>query len=81
MKVDQATLAELNELIPMYEELAHGAKVHLLQSVASKILIEMIFNAYYVGLTVEETTHFRKMEEILTFLCKFLYSASRRTKQ
>ncbi|PNY23770.1 Uncharacterized protein TCAP_06288 [Tolypocladium capitatum] len=63
--VDEATLAELNELVPMYEELAHPAKIHLLQAVVSKILVEMVFDAYFVGLSPDQTRHFRQMEQLL----------------
>ena len=49
----------------MFEELAHTRKVHLLQSIVSSILVEMVFNAYYVGLSEEQTGQFRKMEELL----------------
>lgn len=62
---DEAAIAELNELVPMYEELAKTAKVHLLQSVVSRILVEMVFKAYFVGLTEDQTELFRKMEEML----------------
>jgi transcription termination factor NusB len=64
--VDEATLAELNELVPMYEELVHTAKVHLLQSLVSRILVETVFSAYYPGLSEEQTKQFRQMEELLS---------------
>jgi hypothetical protein len=63
--VDEATLGELSELVPMFEELVHTSKVHLLQSIVSSILVEMVFNAYYVGLSEDQTNQFRKMEELL----------------
>ncbi|KAI9155372.1 hypothetical protein HJFPF1_07954 [Paramyrothecium foliicola] len=69
--LDEATLAELNDLVPMYEELVHTAKVHLLQSIVSRILVETVFSAYYVGLSDEQTTHFRQMEQLL---CSFATS-------
>ncbi|KHN97779.1 uncharacterized protein MAM_04168 [Metarhizium album ARSEF 1941] len=65
-KVDEATLAELGELVPMYEALAQMAKVHLLQSVVSKILVQMVFNTYFVGLSDDQTRCFRQMEELLS---------------
>lgn len=64
-RADRATLAELGKLVPMYEDLAHTAKVHLLQSVVSKILVDMVFSAYFVGLSDQETRRFRQMEELL----------------
>ncbi|KEZ46168.1 hypothetical protein SAPIO_CDS1041 [Scedosporium apiospermum] len=58
-------LENLRNLVPMYEELAPVAKVHLLQSVVSGILVDMVFNAYYVGLSKEQTERFRQMEDLL----------------
>lgn len=62
-------LSELGHLVPMYEELIHTSKVHLLQSIVSSILVEMVFNAYYVGLSEEDTRHFQQMEQLLTVSC------------
>lgn len=42
-----------------------AAKVHLLQSVVSAVLVDMVFDAYYVGLSDDETRLFRHMEELL----------------
>lgn len=60
----------------MYEELVHTSKVHLLQSIVSSILVETVFNAYYVGLSEEDTLHFQQMEQLLTFLCCLSLSLS-----
>ncbi|UKZ71681.1 uncharacterized protein TrAtP1_012632 [Trichoderma atroviride] len=68
-QASDSTLAELGHLVPMYDELIHTSKVHLLQSIVSSILVEMVFNAYYVGLSEEDTRHFQQMEQLLTFLC------------
>ncbi|KAH7149804.1 hypothetical protein B0J13DRAFT_522890 [Dactylonectria estremocensis] len=64
--LDEATLAELNELVPMFEELVHTAKVHLLQCIVSRILVEMVFDSYYVGLTSEQEQQFRAVEKLLS---------------
>lgn len=64
--LDEATLAELNELVPMYEELIHTAKVHLLQCIVSRILVDMVFDSYYVGLSDEQEQHFRQVEKLLS---------------
>ncbi|KAK7424358.1 hypothetical protein QQX98_000626 [Neonectria punicea] len=64
--LDEATLAELNELVPMCEELVHTAKVHLLQSIVSRILVDMVFNSYFVGLSDEQEQQFRQMEKMLS---------------
>lgn len=63
--VDETTLAEVAELVPMYEELVATAKVHLLGSIVSRILVEHIFNAYFVGLSDEQEEQFRQMEKLI----------------
>ncbi len=67
--MDDDTLAEVGELVPMYEELAKTAKIHLLQSMVSRILVEMVFSAYYTGLSKEQTRLFRQMEGLLSTFC------------
>lgn len=62
---DGAVLQELGQLVPMYEELAQTAKVHLLQSVVSRILVDTIFDAYFVGLSRAEAQQFAQMESLL----------------
>lgn len=69
-KAEPDALEELARLVPMYEELADVAKVHLLQSVVSGILVEMVFDAYFVGLSQEQTDRFKEAEELLRSLCK-----------
>ncbi|KAJ4267345.1 hypothetical protein NW762_003449 [Fusarium torreyae] len=64
--LDEATLAEVNELVPMYEELASTHKVYLLQSIVSRILVEMVFDAYFVGLSEEQTQQFRQLEKVIS---------------
>ncbi|OTA04062.1 hypothetical protein A9Z42_0046070 [Trichoderma parareesei] len=68
-KASDDTLTELSRLVPMYEELVHTSKVHLLQSIVSSILVDMVFNAYYVGLSEQETQHIQQMERLLSSLC------------
>lgn len=68
--VDEATLAELSELVPMYDDLAHTSKVYLLQSLVSAVLVEMVFDSYYVGLSPGQTEQFQKMEELLLSFSK-----------
>ncbi|KAK5988645.1 hypothetical protein PT974_10131 [Cladobotryum mycophilum] len=68
-RVDEATLGELNDLVPMYDELIYTSKVHLLQSIVSRILVEMVFDAYYVGLSDEQTRRFQQMEQLLSSFC------------
>lgn len=73
---DGAVLQELGQLVPTYEELAQTAKVHLLQSVVSRILVNSIFDAYFVGLSRDEAEQFAQMESLLASIgmCRVLHS-------
>lgn len=64
-RADEATLRELADLLPMYEDLAQAAKVHLLQSVVSSILVRQVFGAYFVGLAPEQEKQLRRTEELM----------------
>ncbi|KAJ2905252.1 hypothetical protein MKZ38_005954 [Zalerion maritima] len=64
-RVDEDTLQEVSRLVPMYEEVTHTAKVHLLQSIVSSILVEEIFGNYFVGLSEAQAEQFRQMEKML----------------
>jgi activating signal cointegrator complex subunit 1 len=50
----------------MFEELIHTAKVHLLQSVVSRLLVELVFETYFVGLSEEQEQQFAQMESLLS---------------
>lgn len=64
--VDETTLKDLAELVPMYEELlAQGAKVHLLQALVSRILTQQVFGAYFVGLSAEQEEQMRRTEKLI----------------
>ncbi|XXG97025.1 hypothetical protein Hte_003319 [Hypoxylon texense] len=65
-RVDEAILDDLGELVPMYDQLTAPAKVHLLQSVVSSILVEEIFNSYFVGLPKDQASQLAKMENYLS---------------
>ncbi|KAI1873410.1 hypothetical protein JX265_005032 [Neoarthrinium moseri] len=67
-KASQPVVHELSQLVPMYQELASTAKLPLLQSIISAILVEMIFSAYFVGLSKEQATQFQRTEECLASL-------------
>ncbi|KAI1506527.1 hypothetical protein F5X99DRAFT_403889 [Biscogniauxia marginata] len=68
-KADQAAVDDLSALVPMYEELAVSeTKPHLLQSVVSSILVEMIFKAYFVGLPEEHAAQLSQVEKYLASL-------------
>lgn len=64
-KADHGTLRDLGELVPLYEGLAQSSKVYLLQSIVSRILVERIFSAYFVGLSTEQEEQLRRTEEIM----------------
>ncbi|KAI1107357.1 hypothetical protein F4804DRAFT_197531 [Jackrogersella minutella] len=66
--LDEAIICDLSELVPMYEQLASSAKVHLLQNVISSILVETIFNAYFVGLPKEQADQLAQVENYLASL-------------
>ncbi len=61
-------LAELGRLVPMYEELRQSSKVNLLQSLVSRLLVELVFDVYFVGLPRDVARQFTQME---TFLAAF----------
>ena len=65
-KLPDSIRDELGILVPMYDELAHTAKIHLLQSIVSRILVDSIFNAYFVGLSPEQTKQFEQIEQLLS---------------
>lgn len=66
----EAVIEELSQLVPMYQELIKSAKLPLLQSIVSTILVQMIFGAYFVGLSKEQEQQFRRTEESLASLSK-----------
>ncbi|KAG6057450.1 hypothetical protein E4U17_004073 [Claviceps sp. LM77 group G4] len=70
--LDPITLAELKGLAPTYENYYHapGAKVHLLQSIVSRILVEMVLDTYFPGLSDEQVQRFHQMEETLSQLVR-----------
>ncbi|KAI0601884.1 hypothetical protein F4775DRAFT_358320 [Biscogniauxia sp. FL1348] len=68
-KATQAVVDDLSALVPMYEELAVSeTKPHLLQSIVSSILVEMIFGAYFVGLPGENAAQLSQVEKYLASL-------------
>jgi len=67
-KADHLTTAELRRLVPMYEELALSSKVHLMQSLIARLLVEMVFDAYFIGLSSDQA---RQLTEVETFLASF----------
>lgn len=64
-KADGGTLEQLNELVPLYEALAQTSKVYLLQSIVSRVLVQQIFGAYFVGLSTEQEEQLRRTEKMM----------------
>lgn len=48
----------------------HTSKVHLLQSIISRILVECVLDAYFIGLSKEQTAQFMETESLLSSLGK-----------
>ncbi|CAP70653.1 uncharacterized protein PODANS_3_7180 [Podospora anserina S mat+] len=61
----EATLTELDRLVPTYRDLVSTAKIHLLQSLVSRLLTESIFNTYFVGLSPSEADKLAEAEKSL----------------
>jgi activating signal cointegrator complex subunit 1 len=71
-RANDSVLTELSRLVPSYEDLVVNAKIHLLQSIVSRILVEVIFDAYFVGLSAEQSREFSQMEKFLSSFSKFI---------
>ncbi|KAK4155102.1 hypothetical protein C8A00DRAFT_13860 [Chaetomidium leptoderma] len=63
---DQDAISELARLVPMYEELASTSRIHLLQSVVSRVLVELVFDAYFVGLPDHVAGQIKQTEAFLS---------------
>lgn len=62
---DEAAVSEIGRLVPMYEDLASTSKIHLLQSVVSRVLVELVFDAYFAGLSSEMAGQLQQAETFL----------------
>ena len=49
----------------MYQDIEAHAKLHLLQSIVSSILVEKVFDRYFVGLSDEQSKQLRDTEQFL----------------
>lgn len=65
-RIHDDTRDQLLHLVPTYETLASSSKVHLIQSLVSRILVEHIFSAYFIGLPKEQADNFTKTERFLS---------------
>ncbi|GKT50014.1 uncharacterized protein ColSpa_10196 [Colletotrichum spaethianum] len=57
---------ELGRLVPMYADLEPSAKVHMLQSVVSRVLVHTIFDSYFFGLPREQAEQLKTVEQTLS---------------
>lgn len=64
-KANDETKEQLLKLVPTYESLATASKVHLIQSLVSRLLVDRIFNEYFIGLSREHAGDLSRVEEYL----------------
>ena len=65
-KANEDVRDRLLHLVPTYERLAATSKVHLIQSIVSRLLIENVFEKYFVGLPDTQAEQFSSMETYLS---------------
>jgi hypothetical protein len=75
-KASEEMKERLLQLIPTYESLAATSKIHLVQSLVSRLLVEEIFQAYFVGLSKEHADELERVEKYLSGFGKLLNSYS-----
>ncbi|RYP63599.1 hypothetical protein DL771_009207 [Monosporascus sp. 5C6A] len=64
-KLGQSSIDDLSQLVPMYQDIEAHAKLHLLQSIVSSILVEMVFGCYFAGLSDAQANQLRGTEQFL----------------
>lgn len=57
---------KLLRLIPTYDTLATSSKIHFIQSLVSRLLLELIFDAYFVGIPKEQAEQLENIEKYLS---------------
>jgi hypothetical protein len=65
-KANDHTKDQILQLVPTYESLAISSKIHLIQSLVSRVLVDRIFNVYFVGLSKEHADDLSKVENYLS---------------
>ncbi|KAL5321653.1 hypothetical protein ACEPPN_009613 [Leptodophora sp. 'Broadleaf-Isolate-01'] len=65
-KAPESTLTTLEQLVPTYDSLASNSKIHLIQSLVSRLLVTHIFSAYFVGLAPEQANELANVEKNLS---------------
>jgi activating signal cointegrator complex subunit 1 len=53
------------QLVPTYATLATTSKIHLIQSIVSRLLVESVFQEYFIGLPKEHADDLSKVEKYL----------------
>lgn len=66
--LDESLKDELLMLVPTYDTLASSAKIHLIQSIVSRIFVLEVFDAYYVGIPPGRASELRNIETYLSSL-------------
>ncbi|KAK0704939.1 hypothetical protein B0H67DRAFT_498404 [Lasiosphaeris hirsuta] len=64
-RTDESTLSDLGRLIPSFEELALTAKVHMIQSIVARLLMDLVFDQYFVGLPPDQANQLAQLEAFL----------------
>ncbi|KAF4631770.1 hypothetical protein G7Y89_g6350 [Cudoniella acicularis] len=57
---------QLLHLVPTYESLTTTSKIHFIQSLVSRLIVELIFDAYFIGLPLEQAEELEKVEKYLS---------------
>ncbi|PMD23845.1 hypothetical protein NA56DRAFT_568081 [Hyaloscypha hepaticicola] len=65
-KANEKAQEQLLRLVPTYQSLASSSKVHFIQSLVSRLLLEHIFEAYFIGLPAKHAEELSKAEKYLS---------------
>lgn len=65
-KASEDVKEELQRLVPTYEAIAAISKVHLIQSIVSRLFAKSIFEPYFVGLSDEQAEQLKNAEELMS---------------
>lgn len=65
-KASEGMKEQLLRLVPTYETLATTSKVHLIQSIVSRVFVNSIFEEYFVGLPDEQAKDLKNVEKYLS---------------
>ncbi|RFU31989.1 hypothetical protein B7463_g4391, partial [Scytalidium lignicola] len=65
-KASEEVKEELLELIPTYEAIAATSRIHLIQSIVSRLFVRFIFESYFVGLSDEQADQLKNVEKLMS---------------